>query len=84
MLCQRDAVQHHVDRGTGDHLVELNVRGVSLLPRLRASGAVTALACRGRPLPYISYHNSISGAVSSTVIDIWRSVQFVTDINTKG
>ena len=42
-----------------DRLVGKSVRGVkvnaylSVVLRLRASGAVTALACRGRPSPYL-------------------------------
>ena len=52
---------------------------LSVVPRLRASGAVTALVCRGRPLPYISCQNS----TSVDVIDICGGVQFVIDRNTE-
>ena len=56
-----------MNRGTGDRLVGLSVRGVrvnthlSVVPRLIASGAVTALACRGRPLPHIPVKTAYQG-----------------------
>jgi hypothetical protein len=58
---------YHIDKGTGDLLDGLSVSDVrvnthfSLVPRLRASVAVTVLASRGRPLPYFSCQNSTSG-----------------------
>jgi hypothetical protein len=55
-----------------------------VVQRIRASGAVTALACIGRPLPYISCQNSTSVDVSRPVIDICGGVQFVVDRNTEG
>jgi hypothetical protein len=55
-----------------------------VVSRIRASGAVTALACRGRHLPYISCQNSTSRDVSRPVIDICGGVQFVVDRNTEG
>jgi hypothetical protein len=76
--------------GTGDRSVGLSVRGVkvnthfSLVPRIKTSGAVTALACSGRLLPYISCQNSTSGDVSRPIIDICGGVQFVMDRNTVG
>jgi len=54
---------------------------LSLVTRIRASGAANALACRGRPLPYISCQNSTSVDVSSPVIAICGGVQFVMDRN---
>jgi len=51
--------------------------------RIRASGAANALACRGRPLPYISCQNSTSVDVSIPVIAICGGVQFVMDRNTE-
>jgi hypothetical protein len=56
----------------------------SVVRRLGASGAVTALVCRGRPLSYFSYQNSTSRDVSKPLIDIWGGVQFVMNINKKG
>jgi len=56
---------------------------LSVVLRLRARGSVTALACRGRPLPYISCQNSTSVDVSRPVIDICGGVQFVMDRNTE-
>jgi hypothetical protein len=47
--------------------------------RLRASGAVFALTCRGRSLPYFSYQNGISGDVRKSAINICVGVQFVMD-----
>jgi hypothetical protein len=55
-----------------------------VVTRIRASGAVISLACRGRPLPYISCQNSTSGDVSRPVIEIRGGVQFVMDRNTEG
>jgi hypothetical protein len=55
----------------------------SVVSRVRASGAVTALAFRRRPLPHLSCQNSTSGYVSRPVIDICGVVQFVMDRNTK-
>ena len=89
-LFSRYDVQHHIDIGTGDLLVGLSVRGVrenthfSVVPRIRESGALTALAFRGRPLSYISCQNCVSGNVSRPEIDIRIGVQFVMDRNTKG
>ena len=54
---------------------------LSVVQRLRASGAVTALACRGRTLPFISCQNSTSVDVSRPVIAICGGVQFVMDRN---
>ena len=56
---------------------------LSLVLRVRASGAVTALACRGRTSPYISCQNSTLVDVSRPVIDICGGVQFVMDRNTE-
>ena len=56
---------------------------LNVVPRIKASGAVTALACRGRNLPYISCQNSTSVDVSRPVIDICGGVQFVMDRNTE-
>jgi hypothetical protein len=70
--------RYHIDIGTGDILDGLSVSDVrvnthfSVAPRLRASGAVTALACRGKLLPFFSCHNKTSGDVSRPVIDIWK------------
>ena len=56
-----------VNRNTGDRLVGLSVRGVrvnshfNVVLRLRSSGAVSALACRGRPLPYIPVKTAYQG-----------------------
>ena len=72
----------------GDRLVGL-CQGVrvntylSLVLRVRASGAVSALECTGRPLPYTSCQNSTSVDVSSPVIAICGGVQFVMDRNTE-
>ena len=54
------------------------------MPSLRASGAVTALSCRGRYLPYLSCQNSTSGEGSKPVIDICGGVQVVMDRKTDG
>jgi hypothetical protein len=56
----------------------------SVVIRLRASGAVTALACKGRLLSCFFCQYGTSGDVSRPVIDIWRGAQFVMDINTVG
>jgi len=56
---------------------------LSLVTRIRASGAANALACRRRPLPYISCQNSTSMDVSRPVIDVCGGVQFVMDRNTE-
>jgi hypothetical protein len=50
---------------------------------VKESGAVTAVAFRGRPLPYISCQNSTSGDVSRPVIEMCGGVQFVVDRNTE-
>ena len=56
-----------VNRNTGDRFVGLSVRGVrvnshlNVVLRLRSSGAVTALACRGRLLPYIPVETVYQG-----------------------
>jgi len=55
----------------------------SVVPRLRASVAVTAQECARRPFPYFSCQNSTSGDVSRPVIDIWGGVLFLMDINTE-
>ena len=62
--------------GEGERIFEFSVE-------VRASGAVTALACRGRLLPYISCQNSTSEDVSRPVIGICDGVQFVMDRNTE-
>ena len=73
-----------------DLLVGLTVKSVrvntqfSAVTRLRASGAVTAVSCRGRYLPYLSCQNSTSGDVSKPVIDICGGVQVVMDRKTEG
>jgi len=54
---------------------------LSLVQRLRTSGVVTALMCRGRPLPYFSCQNSTTGDASKPVIDLWRRVQFPMNIS---
>jgi hypothetical protein len=78
---------YHIVISTGDILDGLNVDDGrvnshnSVVWRLRASGAVTVLVCRGRKLPHFSCQNSSSGDVWSTVIDISGGVQFVMDIN---
>jgi len=56
---------------------------LSLVTRIRESGAANALACRGRLLPYISCQNSTSVEVSRPVIAICGCVQFVMDRNTE-
>jgi hypothetical protein len=82
--------RHHIDIGIGGVFAGFSVMGVrvnthfSVVPRLRASGAVTALACRRRPLPYFSYQNSTSWDVSRPVIDKCGGVQFVMDIHKYG
>ena len=56
-----------VTRVTVDRLFGLSVRGVrvnshlNVVLRLRSSGAVSALACRGRPLPYIPVKTAYQG-----------------------
>ena len=58
---------------------------LSLVTRIRASGAANALFCRGRTSPYISCQNSTLVDVSRPVIDIrvCGGVQFVMDRNTE-
>ena len=56
---------------------------LSVVLGLKASGAVTALECRGRPLPYTSCQNSTSVDVSRPVIATCGGVQFVMDRNTE-
>jgi hypothetical protein len=56
----------------------------SVMPRIITSGALTALGCTGRPLPYFSCRNSTSGDVSRSVIDICGGVQFVMDSSPEG
>jgi hypothetical protein len=59
--------RYHIDIGTGDLLDGLCVRGVrvnthfSVVPRLRASVAVTVLVCTGRPLPYFTVRMTHQG-----------------------
>ena len=55
---------------------------LNVVLKIRASGALTALTCRGRFLPYISFQNRTSGNVSRSVIFICSGVQFVMDRNT--
>ena len=54
---------------------------LSLVTRMRASGIVIALTCRGRPLPSISFQNSTSVDVFRPVIVVCGGVQFVMDRN---
>ena len=56
---------------------------LSVVLRVRASGAVSALECTGRPLPYISSQNSTSVDISRPVIATCGGVQFVMDRNTE-
>jgi hypothetical protein len=82
--------RYDIDIATGDRLDGLSVgeervnTHFSVVPRLRASGAVTALLYRGRPSPYFNHHNSTSVDVCRPVIDICGGVQFVMDINMGG
>jgi hypothetical protein len=79
----------YVERGTGDFLSGLIFSDVRVnnhfrvVRRLRASGAVTVLACRCRILYYFSCQNCISGNVFRPVIAIFGDVQFVMDVNTE-
>ena len=56
---------------------------LSVVLRVRASGAVSALECTGRPLAYISCQNSTSVNISRSVIATCGGVQFVMDRNTE-
>ena len=57
---------------------------LSVVSRIRASVAVTALACRGRHLTHFSCQNRTSGDVWRPVIDICGGVQVVVDRKTEG
>jgi hypothetical protein len=65
------------------------MRGVSVkinffvVLRVITDGAVTALECTGRPLPYISCHKEHQWDILRPVINIFGGVQFLININPK-